>query len=285
VVTWGILAYLASTPRARRWLSALSAITSLGVGLTTVYLGTHWLSDVLLGWAAGLLILLALPWFEPLIAKTETRLFDLRDRWRVRRSRPVPEPAAPLAPVLLKTPRGAEAEQSAPAREPVSSTRASRGLAHLAPGPHTARSERSPVTPAGSRRPPGRRPGTPRRLPAGGPSPDRRLTAGTAAGPVRTPPRATAKAPPPHRGGAFAVRGRGRQPFQARATRPSRTSKLSRPTRYSMVMIASGGSDRTVDQPRCRASRSALAASRPTYPSGLSWGSAGGGGIGAMRPR
>ncbi|MET8722982.1 MULTISPECIES: phosphatase PAP2 family protein [Streptomyces] len=155
VVTWGILAYLASTPRARRWLSALSAITSLGVGLTTVYLGTHWLSDVLLGWAAGLLILLALPWFEPLIAKTETRLFDLRDRWRVRRSRPVPEPAAPLAPVLLKTPRGAEAEQSAPAREPVSSTRASRGLAHLAPGPHTARSERSPVTPAGSRRPPG----------------------------------------------------------------------------------------------------------------------------------
>jgi membrane-associated phospholipid phosphatase len=62
VVTWGILAYLASTPRARRWLSAVSAVVSLGVGLTTVYLGTHWLSDVVLGWAAGLLILLALPW-------------------------------------------------------------------------------------------------------------------------------------------------------------------------------------------------------------------------------
>ncbi|MFD5761333.1 phosphatase PAP2 family protein, partial [Streptomyces sp. NPDC127044] len=79
VVTWGILAYLASTPRARRWLSALSAVTSLGVGLTTVYLGTHWLSDVLLGWAAGLLILLALPWCEPLIARAETGLFTLRD--------------------------------------------------------------------------------------------------------------------------------------------------------------------------------------------------------------
>ena len=82
VVTWGILAYLASTPRARRWLSAVSAVVSLGVGLTTVYLGTHWLSDVVLGWAAGLLILLALPWCEPLIARAEAAIFDLRDAWR-----------------------------------------------------------------------------------------------------------------------------------------------------------------------------------------------------------
>lgn len=104
---------------------------------------------MLLGWAAGLLILLALPWFESLIARTETWLFDLRDRWRARRTRPVSEPAVPVAPVVLTGPRGTSAEQSAPAREPVSSTRASRGLAHLAPSPHTARSERSPVTPAG----------------------------------------------------------------------------------------------------------------------------------------
>ena len=40
VVTWGILAYLASTPRARRWLSAVSAVTSLGVGLSTCLLYT-----------------------------------------------------------------------------------------------------------------------------------------------------------------------------------------------------------------------------------------------------
>ncbi|MGW2702245.1 phosphatase PAP2 family protein [Streptomyces sp. NPDC001340] len=156
VVTWGILAYLASSPRARRWLSALSAVTSLGVGLTTVYLGTHWLSDVLLGWAAGLLILLALPWFEPLITRAETALFDLRDRWRARGDRAVPAPAVPVtpSPVLLK-PRPAPAEQSiAPAREPVSPVRGSRVPIHLAPGPHTARSERTPVTPAGSRRPP-----------------------------------------------------------------------------------------------------------------------------------
>ncbi|MEU3415922.1 hypothetical protein ABZ760_32525, partial [Streptomyces sp. NPDC006658] len=57
------------------------------------------------------------------------------------------------APLALR-PLGVPAEP-APVREPVSPTRASRGLAHLAPGPHTARSERTPVTPAGSRRPPG----------------------------------------------------------------------------------------------------------------------------------
>lgn len=91
VVTWGILAYLASTPLTRRYLSVVSSVIALGVGATTVYLGTHWLSDVLLGWAAGLLILLALPWFEPLIGRAEALIFAVRERWRTRRR---------LAPVL-----------------------------------------------------------------------------------------------------------------------------------------------------------------------------------------
>ncbi|MCY0938241.1 phosphatase PAP2 family protein [Streptomyces sp. H34-S4] len=82
VVTWGILAYLASTTVTRRVLSLVSAVVSLSVGATTVYLGTHWLSDVLLGWLAGLLVLLALPWFEPLIALVEAYVFDLRARLR-----------------------------------------------------------------------------------------------------------------------------------------------------------------------------------------------------------
>lgn len=89
VVTWGILAYLATTPRARRYLSAMSAIVSLGVGLTTVYLGTHWLSDVLLGWAAGLLIMLGLPWAEPLITRAEAWIFAQRENLRGF-GRPVP---------------------------------------------------------------------------------------------------------------------------------------------------------------------------------------------------
>ncbi|MDH6627405.1 membrane-associated phospholipid phosphatase [Streptomyces sp. LBL] len=146
VVTWGILAYLASTPGARRWLSAGSAVVSLGVGMATVYLGTHWLSDVLLGWAAGLLVLLALPWCEPLIARAEDAIFDLRDRWRARHDAPAPAPISPVkAPVRLKP-------LTAPQNE--TAARASRAPVHLAPGPHTTRSERTPVTPVGSRRPP-----------------------------------------------------------------------------------------------------------------------------------
>lgn len=122
VVTWGILAYLATTPRARRYLSALSAVVALGVGLTTVYLGTHWLSDVLLGWAAGLLILLALPWCEPVIGRTEEAVLALRDRLRERlRARRRLVPSLPVAtggprPVLFP-PRPSGAEE--PVRESV----------------------------------------------------------------------------------------------------------------------------------------------------------------------
>ncbi|MET8076265.1 phosphatase PAP2 family protein [Streptomyces sp. NPDC005303] len=167
VVTWGILAYLASTPRARRWLSAISAVTSLGVGMATVYLGTHWLSDVLLGWIAGLLILLALPWFEPLIARTEDYAFDLRDRWRARGGAKAPAPVTPVtapAPARLK-PLTAPQNETA-AREAAAPARGPRSPAHLAPGPHSTRSERAPVTPLGSRRPP-----HPDRIVRGTPSP------------------------------------------------------------------------------------------------------------------
>ncbi|MFI8518275.1 phosphatase PAP2 family protein [Streptomyces sp. NPDC085481] len=181
VVTWGILAYLATTPRARRYLSALSAVVALGVGLTTVYLGTHWLSDVLLGWAAGLLILLALPWCEPLIAIAEAWILALRDRLREQlRARRRLVPSLPVAggglrPGLFpQRPGGAEE----PARETVGAGTARASAARGAGLPatplaaprthhaahhtahHAVRSERSPVGPAGSRRPPHSRPAT-----------------------------------------------------------------------------------------------------------------------------
>ncbi|MFJ4716929.1 phosphatase PAP2 family protein [Streptomyces sp. NPDC088785] len=147
VVTWGILAYLASTPRARRWLSAVSAVISLSVGLTTVYLGTHWLSDVLLGWAAGLLILLALPWCEPLVAKVEARILAVRDRVRIPRrgAEPAAEPLPAPAPARTREPAG------------LPNRPGSRPSALLPQGPHTPRGERTPATPAGSRRPAGTR--------------------------------------------------------------------------------------------------------------------------------
>ncbi|MEV5613182.1 phosphatase PAP2 family protein [Streptomyces sp. NPDC052225] len=158
VVTWGILAYLASTPRARRWLSAVSAVISLSVGLTTVYLGTHWLSDVLLGWAAGLLILLALPWCEPLVARAEAVIFAVRDRLRGRRTAPALAPQPVPAPAMVPQRTPAPAEDEIRAREPVGAARTTgRHTALMPQGPHTPRGERTPVTPAGSRRPSGAR--------------------------------------------------------------------------------------------------------------------------------
>lgn len=176
VVTWGILAYLATTPRARRYLSAMSAIVSLGVGLTTVYLGTHWLSDVLLGWAAGLLIMLGLPWAEPLITRAEAWIFAQRENLRGF-GRPVPSvPVAAGGPRTVPQADGVDA----PALEPVVAAAAggtgSRSRAHSSHPAHPAhlvRSERTPVTPAGSRRPPHAD-----RTPRGGTTPARPVTGG-----------------------------------------------------------------------------------------------------------
>ncbi|MBV7253493.1 phosphatase PAP2 family protein [Streptomyces sp. S-2] len=164
VVTWGILAYLAATPRARRHLSTLSAVVSLGVGLTTVYLGTHWLSDVLLGWAAGVLILLALPWFEPMINWAEARILATRDllwaRWGDRL--PMTRPGA-------ATPAGSASAQAAPPAPPSTSSAPAERLVvepsaqqlrpagnrpHLAQRPHAGRAERPSQPPSATRRPP-----------------------------------------------------------------------------------------------------------------------------------
>ncbi|MFI6413907.1 phosphatase PAP2 family protein [Streptomyces sp. NPDC050585] len=180
VVTWGILSYLATTPRARRYLSALSAVVALGVGLTTVYLGTHWLSDVLLGWAAGLLILLGLPWCEPLIGRAEVAILSARDRLRERlregRRGRASVPALPVAPLAtagllpaMQQQRPAAEGVEEPVREPAAGAGAVGAGTHAPsirttlsqPRTHAVlRSERTPVTPAGSRRPPRSRPAT-----------------------------------------------------------------------------------------------------------------------------
>ena len=65
VVTWGVLAWLAR--RHRRVWGLVAGLLAVSVGLTTIYLGTHWVSDVLAGWAAGGLVLLAVPALTPLV--------------------------------------------------------------------------------------------------------------------------------------------------------------------------------------------------------------------------
>ncbi|MBB5937438.1 phosphatase PAP2 family protein [Streptomyces zagrosensis] len=156
VVTWGVLAYLATTPQARRIASLIAAVVTLGVGMTTVYLGTHWVSDVLLGWAAGLLILLALPMFEAPMAWAEMMM---RIAWARLRAGSLftPQPVSPLAIPALGTSRATlEEEPHARERIPLAgrAARGSENWPHHPARPHTARSERTPVTPAGSRRPP-----------------------------------------------------------------------------------------------------------------------------------
>lgn len=166
VVTWGVLAYLATTPRARRLGSVISALLALGVGATTVYLGTHWVSDVLLGWAAGLLILLALPWFEPAMARAEEAITAGWRRLRERSGR-TSALAPATGPGLVAQRPADESEPGGPSRETVGA--GSRGTAVAAaatagatataaphaPGrPPAGRHERTPLTPIGSRRPP-----------------------------------------------------------------------------------------------------------------------------------
>jgi membrane-associated phospholipid phosphatase len=188
VVTWGVLAYLATTPRARRLGSVASALLALGVGATTVYLGTHWVSDVLLGWAAGLLILLALPWFEPAMARAEDWLAEGWHRFRARSERAQAAAAAGSALVApLPTDGGSERETVGAGTRGATSTGAgtanvttnvtantgASGTAnstatsvaatgapggangpHPHPRPPIGRNERMPLSPSGSRRPP-----------------------------------------------------------------------------------------------------------------------------------
>ncbi|MDQ1660267.1 MAG: hypothetical protein QOJ68_247 [Blastococcus sp.] len=69
VVIWGLMALLAV--RHRRVWAAIAGILAVTVGLSTIYLGTHWVSDVVAGWAAGGLVLLAVPAMTPFVAWLE----------------------------------------------------------------------------------------------------------------------------------------------------------------------------------------------------------------------
>ena len=89
VVIFGVLAMLAVEHR-RAWI-ALAVFVSTTVGLSTIFLDTHWVTDVLGGWLAGVLVLLALP-----------KTYALVEQWTFRISLAVtqwfhPIPAAPTS--------------------------------------------------------------------------------------------------------------------------------------------------------------------------------------------
>ncbi|MCW2494997.1 MAG: phosphoesterase, PA-phosphatase related protein [Jatrophihabitans sp.] len=63
VVLFGVLAMIAvNHKRLMVWLAVFISFT---VGMVTIYLKTHWLSDVIGGWLAGSLVLLILPHVVP----------------------------------------------------------------------------------------------------------------------------------------------------------------------------------------------------------------------------
>src|SRR3954463_173480 len=87
VVVYGVLAML--IPRFRRVIVTAVVFLCLSVGLGTIYLRTHWFSDVVGGWIAGALVLLALPEVMPYTQRwADAALAWFRQRRRRRRGPP-----------------------------------------------------------------------------------------------------------------------------------------------------------------------------------------------------
>ncbi|MFD5562701.1 MULTISPECIES: phosphatase PAP2 family protein [Kitasatospora] len=153
VVTWGVLAYLAV--RWRRTGTVLAALTAASIGLTTVYLGTHWISDVFAGWAAGALVLLSLPLAEPAVAALDERVLAVWHReGRFARPAPVPRPKPATAhwpgrPLPVR-PQPAQARSTTPART-VRLSRSDRYSMVSSASGSTARTVRQPRSAASAR--------------------------------------------------------------------------------------------------------------------------------------
>lgn len=100
VVLYGLIAWIAL--EYRKTLVVVAVWLSVTVGLGTVYLRTHWISDVFAGWIAGALVLVALPWVMP----TAERFVDaVIARIRARRGHrtKVPSQAAKVGPRHART--------------------------------------------------------------------------------------------------------------------------------------------------------------------------------------
>jgi membrane-associated phospholipid phosphatase len=112
VVLYGIIAMIAVYYRVQfaRLLTVAAVFVPLTVGLVTVYLDTHWLTDVLGGWMAGGLVLLALPTIMPVVERgyraiarrVKPRLLRLRSGGAAPPAvERLPDPGADRIPVQL----------------------------------------------------------------------------------------------------------------------------------------------------------------------------------------
>lgn len=61
MVTYGMIGYLlvAKFPQWRGWITSLTLLLVTGIGLSRLYFGVHWPTDIVAGYAAGLVWLLA----------------------------------------------------------------------------------------------------------------------------------------------------------------------------------------------------------------------------------
>lgn len=61
MVTYGMIGYLlvSKFPQWRGWITSLTLILVTGIGLSRLYFGVHWPTDIVAGYAAGLVWLLA----------------------------------------------------------------------------------------------------------------------------------------------------------------------------------------------------------------------------------
>jgi membrane-associated phospholipid phosphatase len=113
VVLYGVIAMLAVQYGLRfsRTVVAAAVFLSVTVGLSTIYLATHWLSDVVGGWMAGALVLLALPTLMPyaerLYAGCRYRLAERFSRLAAQRAgqRRMPVPVRPEPAVARRDER------------------------------------------------------------------------------------------------------------------------------------------------------------------------------------
>lgn len=64
VTTWGYIAYLSS----QRWVQLLMVVLILGISLSRLYLGVHFIGDIVGGWLIGMLLIFGFIRMTPLVA-------------------------------------------------------------------------------------------------------------------------------------------------------------------------------------------------------------------------